>query len=377
MKNQEDITVLFETYHAFSDIDKIKQTLEKYVIDDENEIEIVYSTDFTLYHELVEQIKQKFPDRESIKGTTYWILNNLCMGLLYSVSFYFAYLSSIGFFMKCIAQIIYGFSEGSLMFNLLHDGSHYGISIYPKTNEIISKIANAMVLWNSNSWLEHHVYKHHSITGLETDPDNKLYSYKTNIFFIYIKNIPVINNIFDYFSNVSKTNIFYMLLPGQLIGQSLVYLHNNLTNDYYDYIDFGLMSLKLYTLYSSGWIQTGIYIFIANTLYYINVYPNHSSYETKIENHYEGNDWAKLQICNSGNFVMSNLWWTRLFGGINYQIEHHLFPNMSNIHYPEISVIVKKFCKDRSIPYVNHDTFLEAWNSFSKYINYGSNKKND
>jgi linoleoyl-CoA desaturase len=77
-----------------------------------------------------------------------------------------------------------------------------------------------------------------------------------------------------------------------------------------------------------------------------------------------------MQICNSGNFLMDNLWWTRIFGGINYQIEHHLFPNMSNIHYPEVSKIIRSYCKDHNLPYVNKETLYEAYKSFEKYVNY-------
>jgi len=77
-----------------------------------------------------------------------------------------------------------------------------------------------------------------------------------------------------------------------------------------------------------------------------------------------------MQICNSGNFLMKNLWWTRIFGAINYQIEHHLFPNMSNIHYPEVSKIVQEYCKENNIPYVHKETLYESYKSFIKYLEY-------
>ena len=57
-----------------------------------------------------------------------------------------------------------------------------------------------------------------------------------------------------------------------------------------------------------------------------------------------------------------------MFGGINYQIEHHLFPNMSNHHYPVIAHIVKKFCKENNIPYTHEPTLEGAYRSFMKRI---------
>ena len=56
-------------------------------------------------------------------------------------------------------------------------------------------------------------------------------------------------------------------------------------------------------------------------------------------------DWGEIQVRNSGNFICKNKLYTRLYGGINYQIEHHLFPSICHVHYPKISKIVKDTCQ--------------------------------
>jgi fatty acid desaturase len=40
-----------------------------------------------------------------------------------------------------------------------------------------------------------------------------------------------------------------------------------------------------------------------------------------------------------------------VFGGLNYQIEHHLFPNMPRVHFGQARAIVKPFCRERGLPY--------------------------
>ena len=372
-KGLEDITALFETYHAFSDIEKIQQTLQKYEIKQDDHQQIVeYNQNFTNYRKLTKNVKEIFPNRDSIKANSVWIANNGIILAIGMISFYVCYFSNFPLLYKCIAQIIYSSCEISFGFNYLHDGSHYGISKYPLVNIFSSKIVNAFILWNINVWFYHHVYYHHSFTGLELDIDNLIYDNS--------------NSITEY---VGKNNFIYFLftiIPGQHIGQCLlyfftpfiqithlspIYLHKNIVNkSFYDIFDLSLMIIKLYLLYSSGIIQTCIHIFIINLLYFINIYPNHSSYETKIENCYSGDDWVKMQICHSGNFLIDNLWWTHIFGAINYQIEHHLFPNMSNIHYPVVSKIVQEYCKENNIPYVNKKTLYEAYASFNKYLQY-------
>lgn len=57
------------------------------------------------------------------------------------------------------------------------------------------------------------------------------------------------------------------------------------------------------------------------------------------------------QVRHSGNFSNGNPFVTQSMGGINYQIEHHLFPSMSHMLYAEIAPIVKDACEEFNIPY--------------------------
>jgi len=47
-------------------------------------------------------------------------------------------------------------------------------------------------------------------------------------------------------------------------------------------------------------------------------------------------------------------------GGLNYQIEHHLFPTICHVHYREISEIVKKTAQEFNLPYNSFSTFRSA-----------------
>jgi len=51
---------------------------------------------------------------------------------------------------------------------------------------------------------------------------------------------------------------------------------------------------------------------------------------------------------------------------MNYQIEHHLFPAINDIHYPSIAPIVRDHCKEFNIPYPHHKTWIEALFSVHK-----------
>ena len=349
-----DITALFESYHAFSNIEKYKVSLNKYILK-KNAYENRY--DFKNYNELLGLVKEKFPDNYSVKATFNFFLMITLELFIYFVNIYFLIINYFSLYFKIPLSISLGIIHISLMFNLLHDSSHYAIFKNAYLNTVISKITNCMNMWNNKIWNMHHIIGHHSHTGLYDDPDKELYN--VNLY------------------NIPELIIFpFVLMPGQHIGQCILYFlgyYNNTIRFNYDKLDYFMIFIMGYILYSIGIYCSICYLITLNFMYFINIFPNHSFYETKITNKYEGNDWLELQIRNSGNFFNNNIYWTKMFGGINYQIEHHLFPNISNVHLPEVSKIVRKYCNDKNIPYVNIDSFKGIFKSLFKYIIYKKN----
>jgi linoleoyl-CoA desaturase len=70
--------------------------------------------------------------------------------------------------------------------------------------------------------------------------------------------------------------------------------------------------------------------------------------------------WAVHEMLTTSNFARSNPVLRWYIGGLNFQIEHHLFPKVCSIHYPEISGIVQDVAKKHGIPYNEHLTFTAA-----------------
>jgi linoleoyl-CoA desaturase len=70
--------------------------------------------------------------------------------------------------------------------------------------------------------------------------------------------------------------------------------------------------------------------------------------------------WAVLQLRTTANFSTRSWLVTWFVGGLNFQIEHHLFPNISHIHYPKIAEIVRKTAEEMKLPYYEYKTFWQA-----------------
>lgn len=72
------------------------------------------------------------------------------------------------------------------------------------------------------------------------------------------------------------------------------------------------------------------------------------------------NNWAIHELMTTTNFAPTNRLLSWYVGGLNYQIEHHLFPNVCHIHYRKISSIVKSTAEEFSLPYYSEPTFRGA-----------------
>jgi linoleoyl-CoA desaturase len=80
------------------------------------------------------------------------------------------------------------------------------------------------------------------------------------------------------------------------------------------------------------------------------------------------NDWASHQMKTTANFAQRNWLLSWFVGGLNYQIEHHLFPNICHVHYKKIAPIIKETAKEFNLPYHSKSTFIGAVISHAKVL---------
>ena len=70
--------------------------------------------------------------------------------------------------------------------------------------------------------------------------------------------------------------------------------------------------------------------------------------------------WAVHQVQTTVDFARKSRVLCWLLGGLNFQVEHHLFPRVCSIHYPAISGIVQDTALAHGLPYNQHETLREA-----------------
>jgi linoleoyl-CoA desaturase len=80
------------------------------------------------------------------------------------------------------------------------------------------------------------------------------------------------------------------------------------------------------------------------------------------------NTWAIHQLATTSNFACDNPFLTWMVGGLNHQVEHHLFPGISHVHYPRISKIVRQTAREFNVPYYEHKRLYQAIRSHARQL---------
>lgn len=367
-KGTDDLTASFESYHAFCDMKKIKNIMEKYEISICNSPVISFKSNG--FYRILQQ--RVITSLQSTKSDWWWCFKVIVQIFIYSCCFFIAfYFHSISPIYRTFSAIIAGNVFIQIGFCAMHDASHMAISKMPYVNERISNIWNSVALWDSQLWTQHHVIRHHAFTGdFVKDPDTinlKPFIRKStkisNTKYWNISNYPIFTSLFT-----------ICIFPGMFFGQGYLYnfvwlkktyLWNIKISDLYK-ISFWQTLIKIFMLcsfiYGGSILIFLLYAISANTTYAMCILPDHDTFDTNnIHSEYTHNkDWGEIQVRNSGNFSTQNPLICYLFGGINYQIEHHLFPTLCHIHLPKIKSIVKQTCKEFGIPYTHHNSIYSA-----------------
>jgi fatty acid desaturase len=81
-------------------------------------------------------------------------------------------------------------------------------------------------------------------------------------------------------------------------------------------------------------------------------------------------DFKIRQIISSCNYETCNNFVDYIYGGLNYQIEHHIYPDMSMTQYRYMQPKIKELCKKINIPYVQENALIRNYKTFRVFMNF-------
>ncbi len=274
----------------------------------------------------------------------------------------------------------FGFLSACIGFGVMHDANHGSYSNSHKLNDIMGLIGSNGLGANAFFWKQKHNIIHHTYTNVDGIDDDiakspiirqcetQKWVPAHKVQHLYIPFVYSLSSIFwiffmdfsKYFTGkINTTEAWKMSFKNHLVFW--------LTKSYYLTV-FIIIPIIIWGF--TGWL-TGflVYnIFMGLTLSFVfqlaHVVENTEFEHVPLDTtkHIE-TAWAEHQIKTTANFSMSNKVVSWFVGGLNFQIEHHLFPKISHIHYPAISKIVQKKCNEFNLPYNYYPTLGKALGS--------------
>ncbi|MBS3914477.1 MAG: acyl-CoA desaturase [Bacteroidetes bacterium] len=278
-----------------------------------------------------------------------------------------------------------GVNLAAIGFNVMHDGCHGSYSRKQWVNDLMGYTLDVMG-GCSYFWKVKHNVAHHSYTNIEGhDEDIDIRPFlrlntqqKKRWFHKYQQFYWPVLYCLTYFwwvcfrdikkyieRRVATTEIPHMDFKQHAIfwGGKLLYFW------LWWYVPISLVGFGPFmlgygiTLAATG-ITLGVVFQMAHAIEELD-FPEPDPQTLKIDN-----AWFIHQLNTTANFAPRSKFWGWITGGLNFQVEHHLFPRVSHVHYPSIAPIVQQVCADYNVRYNVHQTFPSALFSHIKHLKF-------
>lgn len=279
--------------------------------------------------------------------------------------------------------VLLGCFTAAIGFNVMHDGAHGSFSKYKLVNKLagfsLNFLGASAIMWNMKHNIIHHTYT--NIDGVDDDIEAgpflrfastqkrlKFHKFQHYYFWFLYTLLHIVWIFVSDFKKYFHKKIGVVQLRKMTLKEHISFWVAKVT-----YL-FMVVALPIYLLGFVKWLfgfllvtmVTGFVISIvfqlAHTVEHTN-FPLPSENSGKIEN-----EWAIHQVVTTANFATDNKLISWLVGGLNFQIEHHLFPKISHVHYPAISKIIRKTCEEYGIKYMEFPKMRHAIVSHVAYL---------
>ncbi|HKJ31790.1 MAG TPA: acyl-CoA desaturase [Balneolales bacterium] len=325
----------------------------------------------------------------SKNATTSMVVKTIVLFTLYLGSYALIMSGWFSLAVMWLLTIVMGIGMAGIGFSVSHDALHGAYSSHKSINTILG-LSFDLLGANGYIWKITHNIIHHTYTNIQGhDEDLEVAGFIRLSPHSEYKKIHRIQHILAFFAYSLATFFWVFIKDYKYFFQSELGPYKNKKHPkkewailfttkafYYTYtlilpllflnITWYQLLIGFITLHLTGGLILGIIFQLAHVVEGTD-YPLPDTND-KIENH-----WVIHEMLTTSNFARKNKVLSWYIGGLNYQIEHHLFPQICSIHYPEISPIVEKTAKEFGIPYNHHETFRSAVRSHYRMLKHFGN----
>jgi len=284
-----------------------------------------------------------------------------------------------------ILCLVLGLDMAAIGFNMMHDGAHGSYSNNKKVNEIMGLSLNFLGA-NVFFWKQKHNVNHHSYTNIDgmdddidVEPFLRLHVSQPKRWFHRFQHIYALLA----YSLMFFFWVFFRDFKKYFSGKIARYtpIRNMSFKEHFIFWTSKLVHFAVFLVVPmifAGVLETivgyilitfvlGVVISVVFQLAHVVegtefVMPQ-SSESVSVES-----EWAIHQIQTTVDFATANPVVNWLLGGLNFQVEHHLFPGVSHVHYPQINKILRQTCAEFNVKYMEFSTVTAAFISHLRYL---------
>lgn len=338
--------------------------------------------------ELRERVNQYFLDKKISKfADTSMQLKTAFMLGLYFIPFIILVSGVVqSFWMMMMSWCIMGLGMCGIGLSIMHDANHGAYSKKKSVNNLLGYLLNVIGSYHITWKIQHNVLHHSSTNVHEYDEDlnnqilrfspnqkrrniNKYQAYYAPFLYGLLSLYKTFSKDFEQISRFGRNNLLSsqgVTLNGailQITVNKLIYLGTTLA------LPMIVLSLPWWQVVI-GFLTMHFICGIILALIFQSAHVLDSTHFYQAdESGSIDNCWAIHQLNTTANFAKKGRLFSWLIGGLNYQIEHHLFPNICHVHYEKISDIVRGTAKDFDIHYHEFPTFFDAIKSHFRMLN--------
>ncbi|MDK2771907.1 MAG: acyl-CoA desaturase [Flavobacterium sp.] len=353
----------------------------------DNKTPIFSKTDNLKFFRTLNKRVNDYFKENNIKKTGNWQLHlkTFVMFAIFLTPYFFLIAMDMPFWTYLVLNIIIGIGMAGVGMNVMHDGNHGAYSTKNWVNKIMGGsiyiLAGNVYNWQVQHNVLHHTYT--NIIGHDEDLDaGKIIRFSPNAKWYRFHKFQHYYSVFLYglltFNWAITTDFLQMkrylsrkLSYGEFKKPSIQWTTLVITKIIYFTIwivlpiAFGIIWWKVLLGFLVMHYTAGLILSVIFQL--AHVVEDTSNPEPNESNEME-NTWAIHQLFTTANFAPKNWLMNWYTGGLNHQIEHHIFPNISHIHYTKIGEIVKLTAKEFELPYYEFKTTRQAIASHFKHL---------
>jgi linoleoyl-CoA desaturase len=292
--------------------------------------------------------------------------------------------TSMPFWLHVVLSVVIGIGMAGVGMNVMHDGNHGSYSNKTWLNKIMGG-SIYILAGNVYNWQVQHNVLHHTYTNIPGHDEDleagRIIRFSHSAEWLAIHKYQQYYSVFLYgllTINWSLTTDFKQM--GGYLKRNLSYgdtpnatkLWTGLIISKIVYFSFWLVIPMLYLTWWKVLIGFFVMHYTAGLILSLVFQLAHVVEETENPSPNElgemDNTWAIHQLYTTTNFAPKSWLINYYTGGLNHQIEHHLYPNISHIHYGKIADFVKQTAQECNLPYYEYETMRAALIAHIKHL---------